>query len=112
MNRLIASLFAAATIVTAVLPTTTQAHEKKIEIVFSFVATSATDFIGNYSMQGAIYEAGAAEGSGAFYPTKKGGFQDAATRCYTSRAATSSCTMSQMSSSSARRLSSRKERGR
>ena len=76
MNRLIASLFAAATIIAAVLPTATQAHEKNIEILFSFVATSATDFIGNYSMQGAIYEAGAAQGSSTFYPTKNGGFQD------------------------------------
>jgi hypothetical protein len=75
MNRLIASLFAAATIVAAVLPTTTQANER-IEILFSFVATSATDFIGNYSMQGAIYEAGPADGSSTFYPTKDGGFQD------------------------------------
>lgn len=76
MNRLIASLFAAATIIGAVLPTATQAHEKKIEILFSFVATSETDFIGHYAMQGAITEAGPAEGSSTIYPTKKGRFQD------------------------------------
>jgi hypothetical protein len=76
VNRLIASLFVAATIIAAVLPPATQAHEKKIEILFSFVATSATHFVGNYSMQGAIYEAGDAEGDSTFYPTKNGGIQD------------------------------------
>jgi hypothetical protein len=76
MNRLLTSLFAAATIVAAVLPTTTQAHEKKVEILFSFVTTSATDFVGTYSMQGAIFEAGAADGSSTFFPTKHGGLQD------------------------------------
>ena len=77
MKRLIASLFAAAMIIAVVLPTTAaQAHEKKIEILFSFVATSATDFIGTYSMQGAIFEAGAADGSSTFFPTRHGGTQD------------------------------------